>query len=154
MTNLRRLSHETTYIKEHRDEYKSMFNIEMVDDNMSDWKVTLYGPEGTLYEGYEFNLSIKLSDKYPYAPPSVKFLSPIKHININKTGDICLDILKDKWAASINMTSVIISIIVLLGNPNFEDPFDSDLANLYRTDKKRYKEEIKETNEKHNKKKE
>ena len=47
-------------------------------------------------------------------PPKVLFISDILHININKLGVICLDILKDKWTPALHIKHVILSILVLL----------------------------------------
>lgn len=146
MTSLRRIHNEVQYIQRDKEENKSMFTLSMIDENMFHWKAILYGPKDSLYEGYEFDISIKLPENYPMSPPNVKFISPIKHLNINDSGDICVDILKNKWTSSQNMTSVLMSIILLLTEPNISDPFNNSLSELYRENKDRYYEEIKECN--------
>ena len=41
-----------------------------------------------------------LSDAgYPYQSPTVKFTTPCFHPNVDSHGNICLDILKEKWSA-------------------------------------------------------
>ena len=124
----------------------------MVDENMYHWKVLLNGPQDSLYEGYQFELDVKLPNDYPFSAPKVKFVTPIQHVNVNERGDICLDILKDKWAASQNIKTVMLSIILLLSDPNPTDPFNSDLAHLYRTNHKEYVKKIKSSCESGNKK--
>ena len=43
---------------------------------------------------------IILSDAgYPYQSPTVKFTTPCFHPNVDSHGNICLDILKEKWSA-------------------------------------------------------
>ena len=43
---------------------------------------------------------IMLSDAgYPYQSPTVKFTTPCFHPNVDSHGNICLDILKEKWSA-------------------------------------------------------
>ena len=37
--------------------------------------------------------------RYPYQSPSVKFSTPCFHPNVDNQGNICLDILKEKWSA-------------------------------------------------------
>jgi len=136
--NLRRIQAESKQLESLGKEYDQMFDIKMVADNMFHWQATIYGPIGTLYANYEFILDITLPADYPKSPILVKFITPIQHININTAGDICLDILKDKWIPALNITSVLISIISLLGDPNPIDPLNSDLAGLYRTDMDKY----------------
>ena len=143
--NLRRIRNEVNQIREQAQDYTNMFEIEMVGDDMYHWKAIIYGPEDTLYNGYKFEVDIKLPDNYPFAPPTVKFLTPIQHVNINDKGDICLDILKNNWAASQNIQSVLLSLRLLLSSPCPDDPLNSQLAQLYRTDKKKYNKKIKDS---------
>ncbi len=149
-TNLRRLQNEVRSLQNNDGEYKKMFRIKMVKDDMYHWEVILYGPADSLYEGYQFKLDVKLPNDYPFSAPRIKFLSPILHVNINNKGDICLDILKDKWAASQNITSIMLSIILLLSQPNPDDPFNSELAQLYRENKNKYVDMIKKFCKEHN----
>ena len=143
-TNLRRLQNEIQQLQTQSVEYKTMFEIKMVEDDMFHWDVTLHGPEESFYEKYSFKLDFTLPNNYPFAPPRVKFITPIEHLNINKDGDICLDILKPEgWAASQNIKTVLISIRLLMSCPNPEDPFNSNLAELYRTNEKEYVRKIK-----------
>ena len=141
--NLRRIHHEVQQIEKQAQEYEKMFKITMVGDNIYHWQATIYGPEDSLYEGYQFKVDIQLPNNYPYAPMTVKFITPIKHVNVNSKGDICLDILKNNWSASQNIHSVLLSVGLLLSQPNTEDPLDGDLAELYRTNKKEYAKKIK-----------
>lgn len=46
------------------------------------------------------------------------FKTPIYHPNIDFSGRICLDILKEKWSAIYNVQSVLLSLQSLLGEPN------------------------------------
>lgn len=140
---LRRIQNEIAALQHKSYEYDKMFKINMVDDNTHHWNVVLYGPQDSLYEGYEFQLDVSLSDGYPFEAPRVKFITPIQHVNINQQGDICLDILKGSWSPSQNITSVLISIISLLSQPNTSDPLNHDLGKLYKEDPKKYIEQIK-----------
>lgn len=143
--NLRRIQNEVKNLESQSQEYEKMFKINMVGDDMYHWSVILYGPEDSLYEKYQFKLDIKLPEDYPFSAPRVKFITPIQHVNINSKGDICLDILKDKWAASQNIKTVMLSILLLLSQPNPDDPFNSELAELYRTNQKEYVNKIKKS---------
>jgi ubiquitin-protein ligase len=151
--NLRRLQNEIASLQKNVTEYENMFKIKMVEDDMFHWEVILYGPEESLYEGYNFKLDVKLPNDYPFSAPNVKFITPIEHLNINKKGDICLDILKTKesWSPSQNIKTVIISIRVLLAYPNPDDPLNSDLAELYRRNEKEYIRKIKKCCEQYTK---
>lgn len=142
--NIRRLKNEIKYLQEQQD-HENMFTVQMVDDDTYHWNVHIFGPQDSLYEGAEFKLDVRLPNDYPFSPPRVKFLTNIEHLNING-GDICLDILKkDNWSTSQNIKSVIISIICLLNEPNPQDPFNANLAELYRKDHNKYVDYVKQS---------
>jgi ubiquitin-conjugating enzyme E2 C len=66
-------------------------------DNLFQWVGTITGGAGTVYDGLKFKLSISFPADYPYAPPAIKFATPCFHPNVDAMGNICLDILKEKW---------------------------------------------------------
>ena len=58
------------------------------------------GPNGTAYEGLSFRLTLTFTSEYPFKPPVVKFDTPCFHPNVDMHGNICLDILKEKWSGT------------------------------------------------------
>jgi ubiquitin-conjugating enzyme E2 C len=88
------------------------------DGNLLSWTATIEGPDDTPYAGLTFKLSFAFPPNYPYAPPTVLFKTPIYHPNVDFSGRICLDILKDKWTAAYNIQTVLLSLQSLLGEPN------------------------------------
>jgi len=53
---------------------------------------------------------------YPYKPPTVTFLTRCFHPNVDfHSGNICLDILKEKWSAMYDVKAILISLQSLLG---------------------------------------
>ena len=79
------------------------------DGNLLSWGATIDGPEDTPYAKLTFKLSFAFPSNYPYAPPTVLFKTPIYHPNVDFSGRICLDILKDKWTAAYNIQTVLLS---------------------------------------------
>ena len=66
-------------------------------DDLFHWEATILGPVGSPYEGGVFFLQIHFPETYPFKPPKVLFTTRIYHCNINSSGSICLDILKNEW---------------------------------------------------------
>ncbi|EEB13503.1 ubiquitin-conjugating enzyme E2 C, putative [Pediculus humanus corporis] len=84
-------------------------------ENLFKWVATMSGPVNTVYEGLSYKLSMEFPQSYPYAPPVVKFTSPCYHPNVDTSGNICLDILKDEWSALYDVRAILLSIQSLLG---------------------------------------
>nr|UZT28945.1 ubiquitin conjugating enzyme [Nucleocytoviricota sp.]UZT29089.1 ubiquitin conjugating enzyme E2 [Nucleocytoviricota sp.] len=101
------------------------------EDNLFKWTATIYGPEGSPYEGGIFILDIDFPLDYPFKPPKIIFKTKIFHCNINYQGFICLDILKDKWSPALTISKVLLSICSLLDDQNPNDPLEPEIANLY-----------------------
>ena len=109
-----------------------------IGDDLFHWRATILGPEGSPYEGGIFKLKIDFPADYPFKPPRVVFLTKIYHCNINSAGGICLDILKDQWSPALTIGKVLLSICSLMNDPNPDDPLVSDIANLFKNNKKEH----------------
>uniref|UniRef100_UPI00358EA3C8 ubiquitin-conjugating enzyme E2 E1-like n=1 Tax=Myxine glutinosa TaxID=7769 RepID=UPI00358EA3C8 len=104
-------------------------------DNMYEWRSTILGPPGSVYEGGIFFLDISFSTDYPFKPPKVTFRTRIYHCNINSHGMICLDILKDNWSPALTISKVLLSICSLLTDANPADPLVGSIAKQYLTNR-------------------
>eukprot|EP00833_Pecoramyces_ruminatium_P017486 jgi/Orpsp1_1/1191518/evm.model.d7180000086561.1 len=89
------------------------------------------GYEKTPYENGIFKLDIHIPDRYPFEPPHIQFKTPIYHPNVDNDGRICLDILKlppkGSWKPSLNISTVLTSISVLMQDPNPDDPLSTEI---------------------------
>jgi ubiquitin-conjugating enzyme E2 C len=103
------------------------------------WTATIAGPAETPYASLSLKLSFAFPANYPYAPPTVLFKTPIYHPNVDFSGRICLDILKDKWSAVYNVQSVLLSLQSLLGEPNNSSPLNGQAAQLWESDPAEFK---------------
>ena len=64
------------------------FEVFPSDENMHFWKVILTGPASTPYSGGCWLLSIFFPNNYPSIAPKVRFVTPIRHCNINSHGRV------------------------------------------------------------------
>ncbi|KAK9078737.1 hypothetical protein SSX86_002794 [Deinandra increscens subsp. villosa] len=101
------------------------------DDNLFCWKGTISGSKDTVFEGTEYKLTLSFPNDYPFKPPKVKFETGCFHPNVDVFGNICLDILQDKWSAAYDVRSILISIQSLLGEPNTSSPLNTQAAALW-----------------------
>merc|ERR1712055_880531 len=100
-------------------------------DNLLSWIGTVEGPADCVYEGLKYKLKLEFPSGYPYTAPTVKFVTPCFHPNVDQHGNICLDILKEKWSALYEVRTILLSIQSLLGEPNNDSPLNTHAAELW-----------------------
>lgn len=83
-------------------------------DSLFRWVGTIHGAAGTVHEDLRYKLSLEFPSGSLTAP-TVKFLTPCYHPSVDTQGNICLDILKDKWSALYDVRTILLSIQSLLG---------------------------------------
>lgn len=96
---------------------KESYKVVTEGSNILKQEIILYGQMNTPYHNGKFRISYTASEMYPFKPPKVKFITPIWHPNISSTsGEICLDVLKDKWSAQFTIHTTMISLLALLSS--------------------------------------
>jgi ubiquitin-conjugating enzyme E2 D len=136
--SLRRIQKE---LDDLRNDPPSSCSAGPVGNDMYSWEGCIFGPEDSPFVGGMFKLTIQFPVEYPFRAPHVQFKTKIYHPNINSSGLICLDILKGQWSPALTISKVLLSITSLLNDPNPDDPFVPDIANLYKQDRAAYIEE-------------
>ncbi|CAF2441684.1 unnamed protein product [Rotaria sp. Silwood2] len=112
--------------------------------DMFNWNGSIRGPEGTPFQDGIFQLTIRFPTDFPFKPPRIRFTTRIYHPNISSQGDICLDILHDKWSPALTIRTVLLSLCSLLTDPNPEHGLDNEILNVYRTNKSLYERNARE----------
>ena len=109
-------------------------------NNIFECVAYIKGPNNTPYYGGCFWLKINFDcNKHPFIAPKIKFVTKIYHCNINNlTGKICLDVLNEKYTPALSIEKILLSINILLQNPNPYDPLDAEISTLYITDKQNH----------------
>lgn len=99
------------------------------EDDLFSWRACIPGPPGSYYETITFDLSLAFPKDYPYAPPTVRYLTPCYHPNVSaRDGYVCLDILKEQWSAVLTVGSILLSLQTLLAHPNLDSPLNAVAA--------------------------
>jgi len=131
-----RIQRELKDLKSNKD---SACQLDMVGNSMNHLTGQIVGPAGTPYEGGTYQLSFEIPSNYPFSPPKAKFITKIWHPNISSvTGAICLDILKDAWAAALTLRTVMLSLQALLSAPEPDDPQDAVVASQYKKNQEKF----------------
>lgn len=132
----------------------------------------IIGPADTPFEDGTFRLVMHFEEQYPNKPPGVKFISQMFHPNVYGTGELCLDILQNRWSPTYDVAAILTSVqryvpvfshgslfqcIVtdigsyfdsLLNDPNTSSPANVEASNLYKDNRKEYVKRVRETVEK------
>lgn len=95
----------------------------------------------TSSEGGFFKCHLNFPKEYPQKPPKMKFLTEIWHPNIEKGGNVCISILHEpgedrygyekaaeRWLPVHTVETILISVISMLADPNFDSPANVDAA--------------------------
>lgn len=112
---------------------------------------------------------MQFEEQYPNKPPSVKFVSQMFHPNVYNTGELCLDILQNRWSPTYDVAAILTSIQrcvlrafshsgsrtrladslpSLLNDPNTSSPANVEASNLYKDNRREYTKRVRETVEK------
>jgi len=130
---VQRIKREFKEVVKSEEAVSCNIKVELVNDSFTELRGEITGPPDTPYEGGKFKLEIKIPETYPFNPPKVRFVTKIWHPNISSvTGAICLDILKDQWAAAMTLRTVLLSLQALLAAAEPDDPQDAVVAKQYK----------------------
>jgi len=93
------------------------FDVYVSDSNIFFWRVVVTGPDSTPYKDGCWCFYVRFGEKYPQLAPEIRFVVPIRHININSYGLVCHSILGRNYTMETTMKNIFDAIYSLLLNP-------------------------------------
>ncbi|XP_010451704.1 PREDICTED: ubiquitin-conjugating enzyme E2 2-like [Camelina sativa] len=111
-----------------------------VDDDIFRWEATLIGPVNTPYEGGVFKLRLNFPLDYPRSPPKVVFITRICHPNVADRRGIHLKVLRTDCWTPMSIVKLFKELVEKLIEPEVNDEGQTIeyLANLYKSDRRRF----------------
>jgi len=116
----------------------SGIKVHLNEEDVTDIRIDIHGPEGTPYEGGVFRVKLSLPFDFPQSPPKGIFLTKIFHPNVSKAGEICVNTLKRDWKQDIALGHIMQVIRCLLINPFPESALNEEAAKLFMEDYEEY----------------
>lgn len=147
---IKRLTNE---YKQYLEEPTSYYSISEPENFLS-WNILLFGPPDTIFEGGVFKCQLVFTKDYPNKPPQFKFIDKLYHPNIYPDGRVCMSILhegvdaygyehiSERWNPSHSVNSILMSLLLVLTEPNFESPANIDASKLWKKNFNEYKKII------------
>ncbi|KAK3210735.1 hypothetical protein Dsin_015441 [Dipteronia sinensis] len=130
-----------------------LLSVDSDISSLSTIHAQIEGPEESVYAKGIFDIKIQIPERYPFQPPSVTFGTPIYHPNIDNGGRICLDILnlppKGAWQPSLNISTVLTSIGLLLTEPNPDDGLMREASREYKYNRQAFDQKARSMTEKY-----
>ncbi|KAK3677482.1 hypothetical protein LTR78_002332 [Recurvomyces mirabilis] len=128
------------------------YDIYVSESDMSFMKAVVSGPAGSPYEAGTFVLYLDADDTYPTFAPKARFITKIKHPNVNAHGRICHSIFNRDWTSDTMMTTIMDTIYGLLYQPETQDPVSTSATLAYHHDQVEYAEDVRKFTAVHAKK--
>ncbi|GKY94933.1 hypothetical protein MPSEU_000458200 [Mayamaea pseudoterrestris] len=103
-------------------------NIELVNEDLFKWDVTIKGPADSPYDGGRFILRMDFPAEYPFKAPRLAFMTKVYHPSVlRESGEICGAVL-GAWGPTLDVKHVLMTVYSLLKDPQADHPLDDEIA--------------------------
>ncbi|KAM7162959.1 ubiquitin-conjugating enzyme E2 U [Macrochelys suwanniensis] len=150
--------HSRAYLLLEREylEYKeaNIFGIFVtpVKENLLEWLAEVQALKDSLWEGAVLQLSMKYTEEYNSVPPTVTFNTIPFHPNgkdhvrnlDQHSGRPCIDFLDNpkEWNGKLTMSSILLTIQVMLSNPELENVLNVEAAEMLKNNISLYRQMV------------
>jgi ubiquitin-conjugating enzyme E2 M len=92
-------------------------------------------PDEGFWKDCRYKFTFLIKPMYPHDAPKVKCETPVYHPNIDTSGNVCLNILREDWKPILSISAVIYGLINLFLEPNPNDPLNQEAAEVLRNNR-------------------
>jgi ubiquitin-conjugating enzyme E2 M len=85
-------------------------------------------PGHGIWAGGNFDFAFAIPDGFPFERPSVRCETRVWHPNIEETGAVCLNILRDSYTPVTSICHLIVGLQFLFDEPNATSPLNKDAS--------------------------
>ena len=131
------------------------------DEDILKGYAVVFGPSDSIYRYGCYSFRFDFPTEYPYKPPKLTYLTNDGetrfHPNLYRNGKVCISILhegvdqfnyesiSDRWKPIHGIISILMSIILMLAEPNLESPANVNASKLYRDNIKKFNDFVHKT---------
>ena len=102
-------------------------------DNLQEFIVRIT-PDHGIWANGKFDFKFTIPDQFPFERPVVKCQTRIWHPNIEETGAVCLNILRDNYTPVMSIAQMVVGLQFLFSEPNPQSPLNQEAATQYEND--------------------
>jgi ubiquitin-conjugating enzyme E2 M len=88
-------------------------------------------PIAGIWSGGHFDFKFTIPDDFPFQRPSVHCETRIWHPNIEETGAVCLNILRDNYSPVMSICHLIVGLQFLFDEPNPDSPLNKEASSEF-----------------------
>merc|ERR1712137_809333 len=117
--------------------------VQLVNDNLYNWRVVMIGPDNTPYENGKFLIDLTIPVDYPFKNPVPKFLVKVYHPNVTDEGKVCEQIFQP-WSPQSRILDVLSKLRNQSADPDVDTPLNMDIANEFKTNYSKFEKTAKQ----------
>lgn len=119
------------------------YNIELSENNIYKWKVTLLGAKDTSYAEGIFLIELRFPQDYPHHGPRIYFLTPIYHPNVSlNDGNVAVNFIFN-WKDSTRVREILTKLYAIFYDVNPNSPYSHEQAEEFVNNRLLYESKVK-----------
>ena len=101
-------------------------------------------PISGIWANHNFDFKFDISEDWPIDRPKIMLLTKIWHPNIDEEGNICLDIIRDRYSPVLTISQIAQGLLFLFNCPNPLSPLNEEAATQLMSSPEDFREKAEE----------